>query len=151
MGWLGSTLITIVTLETILNYLSSKKGRFWNLPIWWCSSLHLKVPRFSFGMMRFIGINNVKMWRNGVGYRRKPPSPNLFLIFRAELNILDLLFIFVDKTRWFLVLSKAILKSNIVLSPKLKIGGFIKMMHQHKGSFQKRPHPPPLEHEIRWR
>ena len=39
-------------------------GRFWNLPICWCSSFH-KNPRFSFGIIRVISMiplekNNLK-------------------------------------------------------------------------------------------
>ena len=66
----------------------------------WRSSLHKRVPRFSFGMMRLIGINNMLLWRNGGGTANCPD----FLPFLAGLEILGL----------FLVLSDAILKSKIL-------------------------------------
>ncbi len=56
---------------------------------YWSSSLHKRNPRFSFGMMRFISMNHMYLWRNS-RYRQTSPTLADFFYhsFLAELDII---------------------------------------------------------------
>ncbi len=63
-------------------------SRFWNLPIWWCRSLHNKVLRFSFGMTKAIRLIILRQKKILFNLKSADASPkNANILFLLQNNI----------------------------------------------------------------